>query len=339
LVVIPKTAASNENSIVGIVKYALSGFVLECPHHGIIYRSRQYWYGNQDPESVVRTELKHIWSGQQNHVGTSHNLSRKIIDGVSYIGESLHSVSAKPTKLAMQWMSDQVAPTYWIPNSDIISCYKCDKPFVELLEKKHHCRGCGRGFCDKCSSKRMVISWWSPTDKVRVCDDCFVKKDIPEPVIATNVNNSGQSIKKTFSFNSDKSYNGCGSGHGCGSNNDISSFNNNMVPINQSNDVTARKVTETVQETIGYIGYATKLPFDVLKESARPSYWKPDADCINCFICHKEFDDLLPLHHCRSCGNGICNRCSPHLRPVPSRGWDTPVRVCNNCVSNVTNDN
>lgn len=43
---------------------SLCRYVLECPFCGIIYRSRQYWMGNQDPEStVVRTEVKHVWQG------------------------------------------------------------------------------------------------------------------------------------------------------------------------------------------------------------------------------------------------------------------------------------
>lgn len=37
-------------------------YVLECASCGVIYRSRQYWMGNQDPESgVVRSEVKHVW--------------------------------------------------------------------------------------------------------------------------------------------------------------------------------------------------------------------------------------------------------------------------------------
>jgi zinc finger FYVE domain-containing protein 1 len=107
-----------------------------------------------------------------------------------------------------------------------------------------------------------------------------------------------------------------------------------QLGISGNNDVIARKVTETVQETFGVIAYATKIPFDVIKESARPSYWKPDSECLKCALCKKDFDEFLLLHHCRSCGNGVCNNCSPHLRPVPSRGWETPVRVCNNCVLN-----
>lgn len=39
-------------------------YVIECPTCGVIYRSRQYWYGNQDPvDTVVRTEIQHVWPG------------------------------------------------------------------------------------------------------------------------------------------------------------------------------------------------------------------------------------------------------------------------------------
>lgn len=43
---------------------SLSRYVIECPNCAVIYRSRQYWYGNQDPvETVVRTEIQHVWPG------------------------------------------------------------------------------------------------------------------------------------------------------------------------------------------------------------------------------------------------------------------------------------
>ena len=39
-------------------------YVLECPKCGVIYRSRQFWYGNRDPvENSVRVEIKHVWPG------------------------------------------------------------------------------------------------------------------------------------------------------------------------------------------------------------------------------------------------------------------------------------
>lgn len=227
---------------------------------------------------------------------------------MSYLGESIQSISAGPANVAKQWMADKVRPTYWVPNSDIINCFACKKSFEETSERKHHCRGCGNGFCDKCSLKRKVISWWSPTEKVRVCNLCFDKTFIEEPPSLVALKNNQNAQTSTFSV------------------------------LTGNNEVMVRRVTESVQETIGIIGYATKIPLDVLKESARPSYWKPDSECIKCALCKKDFDELLPLHHCRSCGNGVCHNCSPQLRPVPSRGWETPVRICNNCVSNeITN--
>jgi zinc finger FYVE domain-containing protein 1 len=286
-IVIPKTTANNENALVGIFNYAMSGYVLECPRHGILYRSRQHWYGNSTPElsGVIRSEIKHVWPGQDNFVGTSPNAARKILDNVNFIGNIIQTVSAPTAKYAKQWMIDRIAPSYWTPDSKIVACFKCNKYFEES-ERKHHCRGCGQGFCDQCSTKRKVIDWWSPTEPQRVCDDCFNKNKIKEP-----------------------------------------------VP-----DVTARKVCETVTGTIDILSYATKIPLDYLKDSARPTYWKPDSECVKCELCKQAFNELLPLHHCRNCGNGVCSDCSPHLKPVPSRGWEQPVRVCKACYGDIDLD-
>lgn len=36
-------------------------------------------------------------------------------------------------------------------------------------------------------------------------------------------------------------------------------------------------------------------------------------------------------HHCRSCGQAVCDNCSKGRRPVPDRGWPSDVRVCDSC--------
>lgn len=38
-----QAASSKEGSLVGLAKFAWSGFVLECGKCGVIYRSRQQW--------------------------------------------------------------------------------------------------------------------------------------------------------------------------------------------------------------------------------------------------------------------------------------------------------
>ena len=62
---IPKTSSSNDNSIMGVAKYAWSGYVLECRDCGVIYRSRQHWYGNADPtQNEVRVGIDPIYNDQ-----------------------------------------------------------------------------------------------------------------------------------------------------------------------------------------------------------------------------------------------------------------------------------
>ena len=94
-------------------------------------------------------------------------------------------------------------------------------------------------------------------------------------------------------------------------------------------------------------------PLSALKDSARPAYWVPDDECLDCIVCHSKFDansngvsstssltssggqspssTRIKLHHCRQCGQGVCGQCSTGRKPVPLRGWDHPVRVCDVC--------
>lgn len=102
----------------------------------------------------------------------------------------------------------------------------------------------------------------------------------------------------------------------------------------------------------------------MIKDTARPSYWVPDKDreANFCCVCTKPFgtaeelissasnsigpsdsNDLIAAttttagicdrrrHHCRSCGQAVCDMCSQNRRPVPERGWLTDVRVCDAC--------
>lgn len=43
-------------------------------------------------------------------------------------------------------------------------------------------------------------------------------------------------------------------------------------------------------------------------------------------------------HHCRACGQAVCDECSQGRRPVPERGWTTDVRVCDSCNKKYKNE-
>lgn len=176
VIVTSRTQTQNDNSWYGLAKYAWAGYVIECPQCGEIYRSRQYWYGNKNPEDVsVRSEITHVWSTTNLNI-TSQNTAQRMLDGVSYLSEAVTNVSLQPTKAITAWVADQVAPTYWRPNNEIKHCQKCNNQFGPT-DAKHHCRSCGEGFCASCSSRTKCVperNWYTP---VRVCDFCYNKEE------------------------------------------------------------------------------------------------------------------------------------------------------------------
>nr|XP_020469604.1 zinc finger FYVE domain-containing protein 1-like isoform X2 [Monopterus albus] len=291
VIVVPKTSASSDSPWMGLAKYAWSGYVIECSDCGVIYRSRQYWYGNQDPvDTVVRTEIQHVWPGSDGFSKDNSNAAQRLLDGVNLVAQSVSELSVKPAKTVTSWLTDQIAPAYWKPNSLILVCHKCHAVFQDS-DTKHHCRACGEGFCDRCSSKVAPVpeKGWGLAP-VRVCDVCFKQRaSCAEMLLEAELEQ-------------------------------------------EQGGTLARKVGEAVTNTIGVVVTAIDIPLGLVKDAARPAYWVPDQDILCCHSCQREFTAKLSKHHCRTCGQGVCDDCSPERRPVPSRGWDHPVRVCASCI-------
>ncbi|TMS37801.1 hypothetical protein L596_004660 [Steinernema carpocapsae] len=57
-------------------------------------------------------------------------------------------------------------------------CFRCRIQFG-LITRKHHCRACGQVFCDRCSSKSMILPNFGIEKPVRVCDTCYNKRVSP----------------------------------------------------------------------------------------------------------------------------------------------------------------
>ncbi|XP_018333746.1 zinc finger FYVE domain-containing protein 1 isoform X2 [Agrilus planipennis] len=279
----PSYQSITENSWTSFLTYVWSGYIIECRNCGEIYRSRQHWFGNKDPqEGAVIAEIIHMWPGERNFI-LSPNSAQRILDGISVLSEVVKSVGSQPTKAVSSWMANQVAPSYWRPNEEITHCHKCKTPFQQNAAK-HHCRSCGEGFCEGCSSKLQPVpsrGWY--TD-VRVCDDCY------------------QETPPSLSHCVDES------------------------------EIRARKYGEAVVNSITAVASVLDIPKGIIKDTARPSYWMPDNECDKCCCCENPFGPIFPLHHCRECGKGVCDDCSNTRKPVPYRGWNTPVRVCDNCI-------
>ncbi|KAJ7990943.1 hypothetical protein DPEC_G00292120 [Dallia pectoralis] len=59
----------------------------------------------------------------------------------------------------------------WVPDKECASCMQCNKKF-DFLTRKHHCRRCGRCFCDKCCSSKVALPRMCFVDPVRQCGEC-----------------------------------------------------------------------------------------------------------------------------------------------------------------------
>lgn len=98
-------------------------------------------------------------------------------------------------------------------------------------------------------------------------------------------------------------------------------------------DITKRQVSEVVLGAAQALATGLNYPRAIVRDAVRPAYWQADHEISNCFVCESL---IAPdsIHHCRACGKGVCAACSTKRQKVPLRGWDTAVRVCDNCAAN-----
>jgi hypothetical protein len=57
----------------------------------------------------------------------------------------------------------------WVKDDDVSECMVCNTTRFGLLNRRHHCRRCGRVACSNCSQRTTVIE----SVARRTCDDCF----------------------------------------------------------------------------------------------------------------------------------------------------------------------
>jgi len=60
------------------------------------------------------------------------------------------------------------------------------------------------------------------------------------------------------------------------------------------------------------------------------------SDSKDCALCHTAFTIFMRKHHCLSCGNVVCDKCSPSRMILPNIHKTERQRVCNACVAGET---
>ncbi|CAB1342573.1 unnamed protein product [Coregonus sp. 'balchen'] len=216
-------------------------------------------------------------------------------------------------------------------------CAKCSEVFQDN-DTKHHCRACGEGFCDGCSSMNRPVPerGWGLAP-VRVCDACFHNRGISEELLdaaleeeegGTLSRRVGEAVQNTLGAVVTATY--IPLGEYCTL--DYSVVTATYIPLGEYCSLDDSVVTATYIPLGEYCSLdysvvtATYIPLGLVKDAARPAYWVPDQDIRCCCECQRDFSaPRLSIHHCRACGQGVCDDCSPERRAVPSRGWDHPT--------------
>lgn len=78
--------------------------------------------------------------------------------------EVLHDVIELPRDVTYRGL--------WQQNEDCSQCNGCGSKLMLWL-RKHHCRNCGKIYCNSCSSKKLPIPAKKYMEPVRVCDACY----------------------------------------------------------------------------------------------------------------------------------------------------------------------
>ncbi|XP_053677148.1 zinc finger FYVE domain-containing protein 26 homolog [Anopheles nili] len=60
----------------------------------------------------------------------------------------------------------------WVKDEDAQHCMCCRRTF-SMLNRRHHCRRCGRIACHACSKRKIRLGHFYEDVAVRVCDDCW----------------------------------------------------------------------------------------------------------------------------------------------------------------------
>ncbi|XP_055332679.1 lateral signaling target protein 2 homolog [Paramacrobiotus metropolitanus] len=71
-------------------------------------------------------------------------------------------------------------PPSWVPDRESATCTACDSPFT-LVRRRHHCRNCGKIFCNQCSSNTVPLPHYGINSPVRVCNHCMLFCLTPYP--------------------------------------------------------------------------------------------------------------------------------------------------------------
>jgi len=158
----------------------------------------EFLYPGASPAHMQTPKAASIRTGSTDYFGRNARVPTDLTPQLSQAPEFRVPTHETPQKI--------LTPTYtpptphqvhaqWERDGSVHECRDCHRRF-NLITRRHHCRRCGRIFCDRCSSYRAVLD---PSDVVhdpafpdstssssshRVCRSCYeeVNANVPSPL-------------------------------------------------------------------------------------------------------------------------------------------------------------
>nr|XP_046908794.1 uncharacterized protein LOC124490361 [Dermatophagoides farinae] len=103
----------------------------------------------------------------------------ELYDSNSFDGSDMTIISSDSSmmtgKNVQPFFIPQTIPSkdQWVSDTSKTHCMLCQIVRFGMINRRHHCRRCGRIVCNGCSSNSILIVEINPNIPVRVCDDCF----------------------------------------------------------------------------------------------------------------------------------------------------------------------
>eukprot|EP00929_Paragymnodinium_shiwhaense_P086325 TRINITY_DN46851_c0_g1_i2.p1 TRINITY_DN46851_c0_g1~~TRINITY_DN46851_c0_g1_i2.p1 ORF type:complete len:905 (-),score=136.85 TRINITY_DN46851_c0_g1_i2:214-2859(-) len=182
----------------------------------------------------------------------------------------------------------------WVADEEVSQCAACKHDF-SVTTRRHHCRRCGKVFCNSCSSRSIPLPDRGYLEAVRVCDSCsgFVRHESATTCHACN--------KRFGMLHAKHSCNRCGQVF-------CDSCSSHSIPVLEK-------------------GYT-----DPVRVCNACSGWADASKATSCAACGKSIAGFHRRQNCYRCGEVFCKNCRKAEAPIPKLGYTKAAPVCQACL-------
>ncbi|KAL2608664.1 hypothetical protein R1flu_027237 [Riccia fluitans] len=139
---------------------------------------------------VVSLELHRSRTGKEQNIEIPL-VARRLCETQIWPYQENHRVSLVSSRHRESEIAMEEPP----PFQEADQCVSCHSSFT-TFKRRHHCRSCGRSFCNEHSANQKALPQYGLYTPVRVCDDCF---NPPKPPVSkASSSNAFENAEKKF---------------------------------------------------------------------------------------------------------------------------------------------